>query len=178
MIAGLVCDNGEIFSHEGKSNMVFGGKRISFQNFPLAVIQKIDNSITPTQNQALDEMGIKSLVDRRHKWTLCNQASLDFIADFDPKKQNLTREVVECNLRGVCQQEGKLCLTHAQASGLTFRELEVLTLIGLGYLNKEIADQLNISINTVPVFTKHLRDKTGCFRKADLALYARKLNLI
>ena len=41
----------------------------------------------------------------------------------------------------------------------TKREKEVLHLIGEGYSTKQIADKLNISINTVETHRRHLLEK-------------------
>lgn len=48
---------------------------------------------------------------------------------------------------------------HMGEDDLTARELEVLRLIGDGYRNKQIADQLTISENTVNFHIKNLMDK-------------------
>ena len=44
---------------------------------------------------------------------------------------------------------------------LSDREIEVLRLIVQGHLNKEIAEQLNISLNTVLTHRKNIIAKTG-----------------
>ncbi|RZK19487.1 MAG: LuxR family transcriptional regulator [Pedobacter sp.] len=178
MVAGLVCDKGEFFAHENKANLVLGGKRLTYPEFPLPVLQTIDRSIEPAHHLALDHMGFEDLHDRRNKWILCNQANLDFIPDYDPSKEKLEREVVECQDRQNCEYEGILCIKPSQSTGLTDRRLQVLQLIGKGMLNKEIAHKLKISDKTVAAHTKYLREATGCHRKADLALYAKSINLI
>lgn len=44
---------------------------------------------------------------------------------------------------------------------LTPRELEILTLLGEGFVKKEIADQLGISYTTVDTHVTHIYDKLG-----------------
>lgn len=51
------------------------------------------------------------------------------------------------------------------------RELEVLKLVALGYLNKEIADKLNISHNTVLSHRKNIISKLGIKTVSGLAFY-------
>ncbi len=46
--------------------------------------------------------------------------------------------------------------TSISADRITPRELEVLEMIAMGFCNKEIADQLNVSTNTVITHRKHL----------------------
>ena len=54
---------------------------------------------------------------------------------------------------------------------LTNREMEVLKLIVQGLLNKEIADRLNISLNTVLTHRKHIIAKTGIKTVSGLTFY-------
>ncbi|MBQ8593959.1 MAG: response regulator transcription factor [Bacteroidaceae bacterium] len=55
---------------------------------------------------------------------------------------------------------------------LTAREIEVLTLIVKGFINKEIAEQLNISLTTVISHRKNLMEKTGIRSVSGLTIYA------
>jgi len=47
-------------------------------------------------------------------------------------------------------------------SVLTKRETEILALIAKGFLSKQIADKLKISINTVNNHRRNILEKTGC----------------
>lgn len=58
------------------------------------------------------------------------------------------------------------------ANQLSNREIEVLKLIVQGYLNKEIADQLNISLNTVLSHRKNIIYKTGVKTISGLTFYS------
>ncbi|WP_455498262.1 response regulator transcription factor [Coprobacter sp.] len=55
---------------------------------------------------------------------------------------------------------------------LSPREIEVLQLIAQGYINKEIADRLNISINTVLSHRKNITAKLGIKSVSGLSFYA------
>ncbi len=55
---------------------------------------------------------------------------------------------------------------------LSERETDVLTLLVKGHSNKEIADQLNISIHTVVSHRKNIGDKTGIKSLPGLTIYA------
>ena len=59
-----------------------------------------------------------------------------------------------------------------QSCPLTNREIEVMSLIVQGYLNKEIADQLNIGLTTVITHRKNLMDKLGLKSVSALTIYA------
>lgn len=67
----------------------------------------------------------------------------------------------------------ELSLTcHQQTSMLTDREIEVLTLIVEGHINKEIADKLNISLTTVISHRKKIMDKLNLRNVPALTIYA------
>lgn len=55
---------------------------------------------------------------------------------------------------------------------LSAREIDVLRLIAAGKLNKEIADELCISVNTVITHRKNLSTKLGIKSASGLSLYA------
>ena len=51
------------------------------------------------------------------------------------------------------------------------RELDVLKLVAQGYINKEIADRLNISLNTVLSHRKNITAKLGIKTVSGLIFY-------
>lgn len=55
---------------------------------------------------------------------------------------------------------------------LTDREIEVMALIVQGYINKEIADKLNIGLATVVTHRKNIMDKLGTKSVSALTIYA------
>ncbi|HBT86567.1 MAG: LuxR C-terminal-related transcriptional regulator [Fermentimonas sp.] len=59
-----------------------------------------------------------------------------------------------------------------ESENLTKREIEVLTGIVNGKLNKEIAEELNISIHTVVRHRKNITTKTGIRSQSGLTIYA------
>lgn len=61
---------------------------------------------------------------------------------------------------------------------LTTRELEILQLIVDGKSNKEIANQLNLSANTVAVHRANMMDALGLHKTAELVVYAIRNGLV
>lgn len=55
---------------------------------------------------------------------------------------------------------------------LSDREIEVMSLIVQGYINKEIADRLNIGLSTVITHRKNIMDKLGMKSVSALTIYA------
>lgn len=79
------------------------------------------------------------------------------------------------------QREGPVALAHAvyaktkkkaSISEETHREVEVIRLISLGLLNKQIANALQISIKTVEKHRQNAMDKLGLRNTADITRYA------
>lgn len=65
-------------------------------------------------------------------------------------------------------------LKHVNSAqdGLSARETDVLKLVATGLTNKEIADRLNISINTVLTHRKNISAKLGIKSVSGLSVYA------
>ena len=63
-------------------------------------------------------------------------------------------------------------------TGLTPRELEILQLIVEGKSNKEIASELNLSVNTVSVHRANIMDALGIHKTAELVVYAIRNGLV
>lgn len=63
-------------------------------------------------------------------------------------------------------------------SGLTPREVEVLQRIVAGKSNKEIAAELNLSVNTVSVHRANIMDALGIHKTAELVVYAIRNGLV
>jgi DNA-binding NarL/FixJ family response regulator len=69
-------------------------------------------------------------------------------------------------------------LKGERAAGLTTRELEVLQLIAMGKSNKEIASDLDLSVNTVAVHRANIMNALGLHKTAELVVYAIRNGLV
>jgi len=72
----------------------------------------------------------------------------------------------------------RTALKGERNGGLTTRELEILQLIVDGKSNKEIADQLNLSVNTIAVHRANIMDALGIHKTAELVVYAIRNGLV
>jgi len=63
-------------------------------------------------------------------------------------------------------------------TGLTQRELEILQHIVAGKSNREIATELNLSVNTVSVHRANIMDALGIHKTAELVVYAIRNGLV
>jgi len=88
--------------------------------------------------------------------------------------------ITTCSPQEVIIEEMERLLTSASLSaptteknkGLSAREIDVLQLIVKGITNKEIADKLNISLNTVLTHRKNITAKLGIKTVSGLTFYA------
>ncbi|HTS11000.1 MAG TPA: response regulator transcription factor [Candidatus Limnocylindrales bacterium] len=69
-------------------------------------------------------------------------------------------------------------LKGERQAALTPRELEILKLIVDGKSNKEIADDLDLSVNTVSVHRANIMDALGIHKTAELVVYAIRNGLV
>lgn len=69
-------------------------------------------------------------------------------------------------------------LTKIESLGITPRELEVLQLIAEGLSNKEMAERLFVSENTVKTHTSRVFDKLGASRRTQAVQLAKSLRII
>ncbi|MBV9073582.1 MAG: response regulator transcription factor [Acidobacteria bacterium] len=69
-------------------------------------------------------------------------------------------------------------LKGERTAGLTSRELEVLQLIAMGKSNKEIASDLDLSVNTVAVHRANIMNALGLHKTAELVVYAIRNGLV
>jgi DNA-binding CsgD family transcriptional regulator len=82
------------------------------------------------------------------------------------------------HLHHVISEEHPLPHGHQEYHQLTNREEEILRLIVKGHLNKEIAEKLHISHNTVLTHRKNIISKTGIKTVSGLTFYAIRKGLI
>jgi DNA-binding CsgD family transcriptional regulator len=180
--AGLLNDSIEFFvCDELKAYKLKDGKVIAFEDFDDEVVNAVlaDLRKYPAKMAQLTAMGFLERTAMVKQYLVCNYGGFDNKADMIDGVLQPT-EYWPCPLRGKCPHEGKLCDSLRTDTGayLTKKEIQVLELVAAGKLDKEIADMLNISVNTVPTHTKNIREKTGLFRKVDLTRFAVEKNLI
>ena len=97
------------------------------------------------------EAGADGYLLKRTRPADLRAALLDVLGGGAPMTSEIARRVVE-SFRRKAQ-------TRDEALNLTAREEEVLVLLSKGYSNKEIADRLELSIDTVRFHLKHIYEK-------------------
>ena len=90
---------------------------------------------------------------------------------------------IEGNIQSIHSKLETILSSDAEKEGnddfdLSLREKEVLIAVAKGKTNKEIADELNISIHTVMTHRKNITSKTGIKSISGLTVYALLNNLV
>ena len=123
----------------------------------------------------LDQAIHLALPDRLYMLLAEYRRQMDFLMD---ERLALQEPGAVAKVRQLNKQylEGWTVLHNSQrgrlvSNSLTTREREVAKHAAFGLSNKEIADRLNISINTVKQSLRNAMDKTGALRRSDLAHY-------
>ena len=87
-------------------------------------------------------------------------------------RSNLSQEEIVEKLRTIFQETDRFSSTSNNSKELSEREKDVLRLIVKGLINKEIADKLYISLNTVLTHRKNITSKLGIKTIPGLTFYA------
>jgi DNA-binding CsgD family transcriptional regulator len=93
-------------------------------------------------------------------------------------KPKIETVIVEKEIYVNQTREFVLNTTLVSELDLSKRELEILSLLGLGYSNQEIANQLFISVSTVKTHNQNLFEKLDVKRRIQAVEKAKRLHLI
>jgi DNA-binding NarL/FixJ family response regulator len=89
------------------------------------------------------------------------------------------RLVVDAGIaRALETASGLLKTDGASYPQLRPREVDVLRLMAAGMTTKDIAEQLDLTVNTVRSYTQALMEKLGAHTRVQAIVYAQKLQLI
>lgn len=91
--------------------------------------------------------------------------------DISQNEQALTRDILRLHQRGHAHHPHPTPPV-VDEHDLTPREIEVLVLLTRGFINKEIADRLCISLTTVISHRKNITEKLGIKSLSGLTIYA------
>jgi DNA-binding CsgD family transcriptional regulator len=178
---GLMDDSVEFFIYNHEIWCLYRGNKYTFVDFPEEVIETVDADMVsnPKAMKALCDWDITDQDERMRQYIACRFGGFDNSPDICADGNIQPAEYVDCGRRGICDYEGKLCSSIVLPNGtLTKKEIEVLRHIGLGLLDKEICEVLNIAQDTLRSHKDNLCSKSGTQRKAGLSILAYKYKLI
>jgi len=123
------------------------------------------------------EKYITDPVEQLKQFAACRYGKLNETPDFINGRTNDCE--TQCNsCAATCRFEHKLCVRpNAKYGQPTNREIEIAKLVA-GNTNKEIANRLNISVNTVVTHIAHLLEKIGCHERTSIVSWTHNCNLL
>lgn len=160
--SGLTDQNIEFFAVDGELYSLSNGFRHKFPDMPYEHVMFLNEQFH------LDDAGQKSVehlkeYDRLKTYSICRFGGCNSTPDASAKGEIVdSNEYYDCGIRGNCPHEGKRCKEIVAENGvISHRQLEIMKLVASGLYNKEIADQLQISENTVANHLANIFDKLG-----------------
>lgn len=105
----------------------------------------------------------------RNKLILLTNSALEHETDFHHLLRTASLDSIISSVSKIFKSASK---ATPKDNHLSTREIEVLKLVAEGKLNKEIAKELNISINTVLTHRKNITTKLGIKSVSGLSFYA------
>jgi DNA-binding NarL/FixJ family response regulator len=93
-------------------------------------------------------------------------------------EEYFSKDISDTILKGIIKKTKSESRLLNKVPTLTNREIEIIKLVAEGFLNKEIANKLYISIRTVDSHKKNIMQKLKLKSTVDLVKYAIKNNLI
>lgn len=108
------------------------------------------------------EAGADGYLLKRTKPADLRSALLDVLEGGAPMTSAIARRVVRFFRKASGHQQSKVCLSP--------REVEVLELLSRGFSNKEIADQIQLSVETVRSYLKNVYEKLHVRSRTEAAI--------
>lgn len=182
--AGILDDRIEFFRDPENGDIchaITGGAAVRVKDLPGPVKLLIWHDIYSrplilTELIKLRYIGSDEILER---YCSCRFGVFDGEADFENGRFNHT-EYTPVAMRDIAPENDIIWgpLLVGDQKQLTKREIEVLTLTGQCFLNKEIADRLRISAETVKIHIRQIQLKSGLMNKKDLVRLAHFKNLV
>lgn len=174
---GLVDANLEIYADGTKLMAVYNGSNMIFEKLPTEILREF-SMLLNSDTIALEclKKSFSSQDEMLYQYVWCNFGGWNRSPDYDG---NLHIEYWDCGCRGRCEYECKICkAVNPETKNLTEREFEISRLMASGFINKEIACILNISVNTVTTHRQRIEHKLKASRSVDVASFIFKNNLL
>lgn len=177
--SGLIDKNIEFFALDGELFSLQDGIRYRYPEMPEDHLMFLRNMLTEdtTAGNTLD--GIP-LANRLKIYGICRFGACNHIPDSteegDCADQN---EYYDCGIRGVCPHEGKRCKDIVMPNGvLTAHMIKIIKLVAEGFIDKEIASKLGISVNTVNNHLATIITRTVSRTRVDITRFAKERGII
>lgn len=163
----------EIGIDSGNPFIVQDDSKVFFKDWPIDLLNILREEIEkdPRIESIMIGLGLINPIDQLRMFAACRfGGSFDDVADVD-QNNNFAPEFPHC-LNVDCKGRNIICKIPSGKFGeLTPRELDIVRLVGEDLADKQIADRLGISPNTVAIHRTNIERKLGCASKVGIALW-------
>jgi DNA-binding CsgD family transcriptional regulator len=169
----------EYYAIDGKVGFVKNREFHPFSDLPCsdALALRRDMETDPLVCKALEKEFPADPIKQLRQYAACRYGRFNETPDFVNGRANDCETPIP-NCLANCRFTHKICShTDAKYGKLTPRETDVIRLVP-GRTNKEIANFMGVSVNTVITFVSRIMQKLGCHERSSLVLYAISHNLI
>lgn len=177
--SGLTDNNIEFFAKDGELYSLQGGNKYKYPDLPQEHIEFLSNMLME-DTTGQDTLSGIPIYSRLKLYGICRFGACNNMPDSD---ENMTcldnNEYFDCGIRGTCPYEGKRCKDIVMPGGLlTVHLIKIIKLIASGYIDKEIADKLEISVNTVNNHVANIISRIGGRTRVDITRFAKERGII
>jgi DNA-binding CsgD family transcriptional regulator len=178
--AGAIDGNFEFFEENGEVYFMNNGHTREFRELDIVHLDELRDDLESHNAalKAMEELGMTNPIYQLKQWAICNFGNFDNKADLT-EDGVIIHEHVNCEKRGTCKFEGIICQPLMVENGtLTLREVQIIKLVAMDLLDKQISDMLGIAFNTMAKHRTNIEKKIGCHSKAGITAYAYQNNLM
>ncbi|HEY1025309.1 MAG TPA: hypothetical protein VGE26_09115 [Sphingobacteriaceae bacterium] len=112
------------------------------------------------------------------KFTACRYGAMNSDADIDANGNLSEPEYVPCGERDTCKFQGTGCVSIMVREGVFLSKAQTAVFIRVKLPDKNIADELFLSVETVKAHWKAIRKATGLNNKIEIAIWATQKGII
>lgn len=174
--AGINDSGIEIFrTDKYRACATYQGKKFNYLDLPISVREIFQSELIRDLNaiEFLIKEGLESGSEMEEAFVSCRYGNFDDTPDHIDGKT--IADVPNCGIEDTCPGFGILCkIPKGKNGSLTRQEYKITRMISQGLLDKEIANNLGISIETVKAHTARIRKKLDVFNRVEIALWAHK----
>jgi hypothetical protein len=178
--SGLIDENIELFSNNGKVMATHSGVVKYLFDLPLSFLETLEQEMNaaPSIVTALKMAGYKTKNQQLEKFAECKFGGFDLTADFKDGKFS-DAEYHECGFRGECPMEGIVCgFFRVNDHIITPFDIQMIKLLATEDTLPVIAEKLGVCMNTFELKKKKLYEKLCVFSRARLVAVCYDLQIL
>lgn len=172
--SGLIGKGTETVRINDEPYTIFKGKIHCFPTTPECRISLYRDHMQqhPEGERAMEKItGSKDILVKTKQWMLCRFGGMDDTPDISEQNIIQEAEYVPCPKRDTCPYKGIGCKKNVSINGVTLSKSELAVLKFIRLHDKEIADALFLSTETIKTHIQNILRRLDCSR-SDLIHWA------